>query len=51
MTWVSGSDGATLTEVGVSFVTVYYGGWDNHTNLFKAYKGSFMSKLDQGLPR
>ena len=38
-----------LTEVGVSFVTVYYGGWDNHTNLFKAYKGSFMSKLDQGL--
>ena len=38
-----------LTEVGVSFVTVYYGGWDNHTNLFSRFKGSFMSKLDQGL--
>jgi len=38
-----------LTEVGVSFVTVYYGGWDNHTNLFERFKGSFMGKLDQGL--
>jgi hypothetical protein len=38
-----------LTEVGVSFVTVYYGGWDNHTVLFKRYKESFMSNLDRGL--
>lgn len=38
-----------LTEVGVSFVTVYYGGWDNHTDLFNRFKGTFMSKLDQGL--
>jgi len=38
-----------LTEVGVSFVTVYYGGWDHHTNIFKTLKGSFMSNWDQGL--
>jgi hypothetical protein len=38
-----------LTEVGVSFVTVYYGGWDHHTNIFKTLKGSFMTKWDQGL--
>ncbi len=38
-----------LVEVGVSFVTVYYGGWDNHTGLFERFKGSFMSKLDQGV--
>lgn len=38
-----------LTEVGVSFVTVYYGGWDHHTNIFKTLKGSFMTNWDQGL--
>ncbi|MDA7644950.1 DUF1501 domain-containing protein [Verrucomicrobia bacterium] len=38
-----------LVEVGVSFVTVYYGGWDNHTGIFERFKGSFMSKLDQGV--
>jgi len=38
-----------LVEVGVSFVTVYYGGWDHHTNLFKAFKGDFMGRLDQGM--
>lgn len=38
-----------LVEVGVSFVTVYYGGWDNHTKLFERYKGSFMSRMDQGV--
>ena len=38
-----------LVEVGVSFVTVYYGGWDHHTNIFKTLKGSFMSNWDQGL--
>lgn len=38
-----------LVEVGVSFVTVYYGGWDNHTKLFERFKGSFMQRLDQGI--
>jgi hypothetical protein len=38
-----------LVEVGVSFVTVYYGGWDNHTGIFERFKGTFMSKLDQGV--
>jgi hypothetical protein len=38
-----------LVEVGVSFVTVYYGGWDNHTKIFQTFKGDFMTKFDQGL--
>ena len=38
-----------LVEVGVSFVTVYYGGWDNHTKIFQTFKGDFMKKFDQGL--
>ena len=38
-----------LVEVGVSFVTIYYGGWDHHSNIFEKLKGSFMSKWDQGL--
>src|SRR5687768_15965737 len=38
-----------LVEVGVSFVTVYYGGWDHHTKIFDAYKGNHMKSLDQGL--
>ncbi|MBT5846597.1 MAG: DUF1501 domain-containing protein [Verrucomicrobiales bacterium] len=38
-----------LTEVGVSFVTVYYGGWDHHTNIFKTLNGEFMTRWDQGL--
>lgn len=38
-----------LVEVGVSFVTVYYGGWDHHTKIFDAYRGSHMKNLDQGL--
>ena len=38
-----------LTEVGVSFVTVYYGGWDHHEGIFKTLKGDFMKKFDQGL--
>jgi uncharacterized protein (DUF1501 family) len=38
-----------LVEVGVSFVTCYYGGWDHHTNIFKALKDSHMPKFDQGL--
>ncbi len=38
-----------LVEVGVSFVTVYYGGWDNHTKIFETFKGDFMKKFDRGL--
>jgi hypothetical protein len=38
-----------LVEVGVSFVTVYFGGWDHHTKLFEAFKGDQLKKLDQGL--
>jgi hypothetical protein len=38
-----------LVEVGVSFVTCYSGGWDDHKDLFKNYKGPKMGKLDQGL--
>jgi len=38
-----------LTGVGVSFVTVYYGGWDHHEGIFKTLKGDFMKKFDQGL--
>lgn len=38
-----------LVEVGVSFVTVYYGGWDHHTKLFDAYKGDHVKRMDQGV--
>ena len=38
-----------LVEVGVSFVTVYFGGWDHHTKIFEAYRGNHMKNLDQGL--
>jgi len=38
-----------LVEVGVSFVTCYTGGWDDHTKLFKSYKDKKVSSLDQGL--
>jgi hypothetical protein len=38
-----------LVEVGVSFVTIYYGGWDHHTKIFDAYKGKSIQQLDQGL--
>jgi hypothetical protein len=38
-----------LVEVGVSFVTVYYGGWDHHTKIFDAYKGDHLKRLDQSL--
>jgi hypothetical protein len=38
-----------LVEVGVSFVTVYNGGWDHHTKIFEAYKGKHIQQLDQGL--
>ncbi len=38
-----------LVEVGVPFVTVNYGGWDHHRELFKTCKGEFMQKFDQGM--
>ena len=38
-----------LVSVGVSFVTVYYGGWDHHTKLFEAYRGSHVQRFDQGM--
>ena len=38
-----------LTEVGVPFVTVYYGGWDHHTNIFPSLKDKELPKLDQGM--
>ena len=38
-----------LVEVGVSFVTCNYGGWDHHSNLFKSLKDSHMPRFDQGV--
>jgi hypothetical protein len=38
-----------LVEVGVSFTTCYYGGWDHHENIFAALKDRHMPKFDQGL--
>ncbi len=38
-----------LTEVGVPFVTISYGGWDDHRKLFENYKKNKAARLDQGL--
>ncbi len=38
-----------LTEVGVPFITVSYGGWDDHTKIFEKYKKNKAARLDQGL--
>ena len=38
-----------LVEVGVSWVTINFGGWDDHTKIFETYKGEKMKKFDQGL--
>ena len=38
-----------LVSVGVSFVTIQYGGWDHHTKIFEAYKGDHMKRFDQGM--
>src|SRR6267378_1073537 len=35
-----------LVEVGVSFVTCYYGGWDHHEKIFTAFKGPIMKNFD-----
>ncbi|MHA3775388.1 DUF1501 domain-containing protein [Verrucomicrobiota bacterium sgz303538] len=38
-----------LVEVGVSWVTVHSGGWDDHTKLFATYKGDKLKRFDQGV--
>ncbi len=38
-----------LVEVGVSFVTCYYGGWDHHEKIFTAFKGPIMKNFDDGV--
>jgi uncharacterized protein (DUF1501 family) len=38
-----------LVEVGVSWVTVNWGGWDHHTGIEAAYKGDMLKTLDQGV--
>jgi uncharacterized protein (DUF1501 family) len=38
-----------LVEVGVSWVTVNWGGWDHHGDLAKSYKGDQLKNLDQGV--
>lgn len=38
-----------LVEVGVSWMTVYFGGWDHHTKIFEAYRGEAAKKMDQGV--
>lgn len=38
-----------LTEVGVPFVTVYAGGWDDHRSLFVNYKKDKAERVDIGV--
>ncbi len=38
-----------LTEVGVPFVTVYNGGWDDHRTLFANYKKDKTARIDTGV--
>jgi hypothetical protein len=38
-----------LTEVGVPFVTVYDGGWDDHRTLFENFKKGKADKVDTGV--
>jgi len=38
-----------LVEVGVSWVTVYHGGWDHHTKIFDAYRGDNVKNMDLGV--
>ena len=38
-----------LVEVGVSWVTVYSGGWDHHTKIFESLKGDHGQRMDQGV--
>ena len=38
-----------LVEVGVSWVTVYNGGWDHHTKIFEGFKSDHGKKMDLGV--
>lgn len=38
-----------LVEVGVSWVTVNWGGWDHHGGIEAAYKGEMLQTLDRGV--
>jgi hypothetical protein len=38
-----------LTEAGVPFVSVHYGGWDHHGDIFKKLKDDFLPKTDQAV--
>ena len=38
-----------LTEVGVPFVTVYSGGWDDHRTLFENFKKNKAEQVDTGV--
>ena len=38
-----------LVEVGVSWVTVYNGGWDHHTKIFDGFKSDHGKKMDIGV--
>lgn len=38
-----------LVEAGVSWVTVYCGGWDHHTKIFESYKGDNVKRMDAGV--
>ena len=38
-----------LTEVGVPFVTVYSGGWDDHRTLFENFKKDKAERVDTGV--
>ncbi len=38
-----------LVEVGVSWVTVNWGGWDHHGGIAEAYNGQQLQSLDQGV--
>jgi hypothetical protein len=40
-----------LIESGVRFVTLTDGGWDTHTNNFKALKDNLIPKVDRALPQ
>lgn len=38
-----------LVESGVSWVTIYSGGWDHHTKIFETLKGAQGKNFDQGV--
>src|SRR4030095_15578779 len=38
-----------LVEVGVSWVTVYSGGWDHHQTIFQSHRGENVKKMDVGV--